>query len=652
MFCNHCSEEKESDRDSMHKHINDRAKFNFRRWVPIATSLLMLILGIYSDYYLSSYFFKGKARLLWYLTAYIPVTFPVFIQVVKESKKGNFFNEFFLMFTASLGAFYIGEYPEGVTVMLFYTLGEFFQEAAVNNAKRSIKALLDIRPKTAEVFRNGSFLKVNPEDIQIGEIIQVLVGEKVPLDGTICEGFESYFDTAALTGESRPQRLQNSQNVLAGMINIQKTVEIQVSRIFKDSSLARILDMVQNASSKKASTERLISKLAKVYTPIVVGVAFLFCLLPYFFVEDYIFDEWLYRALIFLVISCPCALVISIPLGYFGGIGAASKMGILFKGSNYLDVISRLDTVVMDKTGTLTKGVFNVQKVIPAENISKEELITLTAALESKSTHPIAHAICRWAAVKKTSIQTTSVKEVEEIPGYGLSGRVNEQKVLAGNGKLLKRYSIDYPIELDQQTETLVMVAVEHCFAGCFVIADELKEDALQAVFDMRKAGVKKIVLLSGDKNSVVEKTAQFLNISEAYGELLPEDKVNKFKDLKKRNPSFVFAFVGDGINDAPVLALSDVGIAMGALGSDVAIETADVVIQTDQPSRIATAVKLGRSTKKIIWQNIALAFIVKGVVLVLGAGHLANMWEAVFADVGVSLIAIMNAMRIQKMNF
>lgn len=650
MCCNHYSIKKNPDKNITHEHTHDKEFSNLYQWMLTLGSLLLLISGIYLDYNLKSNFFKGKIRLLWYFIAYLLIAFPVLLQTVKHAKKGSFFNEFSLMLTASLGAFYIGEYPEGVAVMIFYTIGEFFQEAAVSKAKKNIKALLDIRPKTAEVFRNNVFLKINPEHVDIGEIIQVHVGERIPLDGLLKKGFESSFDTSALTGESRPQKLKSGQNVLAGMINLQKSVEIEVTRIFNDSSLARILDLVQNASSKKARTEQLISRLAKIYTPIVTGIAFLFCFLPYFFMKNYVFDEWIHRSLIFLVISCPCALVISIPLGYFGGIGAASRMGILFKGSNYLDIMSRLNTVVMDKTGTLTKGLFNVQKIVLGEKITEEEVGTLAAALESKSTHPVAQAICRWATEKNINTQTTSVKEIEEIPGYGIIGKVNDQKVLAGNGKLLKRYDIDYPITLDQKTDTLVMIALDGRFAGCFIIADELKEDAAQAIANMQEIGIQRIVLLSGDKNSVVQKIAESLSIREAYGDLLPEDKVKKVENIKQTS-SCVLAFAGDGINDAPVLALSDVGIAMGGLGSDVAIETADVVIQTDQPSRIATAVKIGRVTKKIIWQNISLAFIVKGIVLILGAGNLANMWEAVFADVGVSLIAIMNAVRIQRMN-
>ncbi|XCI75188.1 MAG: heavy metal translocating P-type ATPase [Flavobacteriales bacterium] len=634
--------------DNGHDHGAEESRW--RPWIPAVLSLILLINGLYMDNYLRLGFFKGIARFVWYLTAYLPVGLPVIIQGLRQIAQKDLFTEFSLMSIATLGAFYIGEYPEGVAVMLFYALGELFQNTAVNRAKKSIKALLDIRPKTASVLREGLYQEVNPKTIAIGETIQVKAGEKVPLDGILIDESNSSFNTSALTGESRPQSLKKGQTVLAGMINIHKTVTIHVNHAFDDSSLARILDMAQNTSAKKAKTEQLIRRLAKIYTPIVVGVAVLLCMLPYFFVENYVFDTWLYRALIFLVISCPCALVISIPLGYFSGIGAASRRGILFKGSNYLDLITQLNTVVMDKTGTLTKGVFNVQKVIP-KDISQEELASLTAALESKSTHPAAKAICQWALDQKINYHIATTKDIEEISGHGLKGMINGKIVLAGNAKLLRKFQIAYPDEIDQEVETIVMVAINAKFAGHFIIADEIKEDALEAVRQMREVGIEKIVMLSGDKSSVVQKIAIQLGISEVYGYLLPEDKVEQIEQLKKE-PARVLAFVGDGVNDALVLAASDIGIAMGGLGSDVAIETADVVIQTDQPSRIVTAVKIGKATHSVIWQNITLSFVVKAIVLILGAGGIATMWKAVFADVGVSLIVILNAMRIQKMSF
>ncbi|XOD68964.1 MAG: heavy metal translocating P-type ATPase [Flavobacteriales bacterium AspAUS03] len=631
-------------------HEYGAEEIGWRLWIPAILSLILLLTGVYMDNYLRPGFFKGISRFIWYLTAYLPVGLPVIIQDLRQIARKDFFTEFFLMSIATLGAFYIGKYPEGVAVMLFYSVGELFQNTAVNRAKKNIKALLDIRPKTVSVLREGLYQEVNPKTIAIGETIQVKAGEKVPLDGILIDGSNSSFNTSALTGESRPQSLKEGQSVLAGMINIHKAVTIHVNHVFDDSSLARILDLVQNASAKKAKTEQLIRRLAKIYTPIVVGVAVLLCLLPYLFVENYIFDTWLYRALIFLVISCPCALVISIPLGYFGGIGAASRRGILFKGSNYLDLITQLNTVVMDKTGTLTKGVFNVQKVIP-QDISQEELASLTAALESKSTHPAAKAICQWASDRKINYHIATTEEIEEISGHGLKGMINGKTVLAGNAKLLRKFQIAYPAEIDQEVETIVMVAINVKFAGHFIIADEIKEDVLEAIRQMREVGIEKIVMLSGDKSSVAKKTATQLGISEVYGDLLPEDKVDQVEQLKKE-PDRVLAFVGDGINDAPVLAASDISITMGGLGSDVAIETADIVIQTDQPSKIVTAVKIGKATRTVVWQNITFSFVVKVIILILGACGIATMWEAVFSDVGVSLIAILNAMRIQKMSF
>ena len=508
--------------------------------------------------------------------------------------------------------------------------------------RNDIKALLDVRPKEATVFRNNKWETINPNEVKVGEKIQIKVGEKVPLDGILISEKGS-LDTSALTGESKPSSIKKSENVLAGMLNLDQVIEVETTKLFENSSIVRILEMVQEASSRKAKTELFIRKFAKVYTPIVFVLALLITFIPYFFVDNYIFRDWLYRGLVFLVISCPCALVISIPLGYFGGIGAASRNGILFKGSNFLDLIANVTTVVMDKTGTLTKGVFKVQKVV-TNDISEPEFLSILSSVESHSTHPIAKAISQFHPSNQTP------ESVEEISGKGIKAFINQKQILAGNTQLLKSFNINYPSELDEIVETTVVLAIDNLYKGYVVISDEVKEDAELAIKNLKNAGVK-TMMLSGDKDALTQNIAKKLGIDSAFGSLLPEGKVEKLKKLKK-NPKEILAFVGDGINDAPVLALSDVGIAMGGLGSDVAIETADVIIQTDQPSKISTAIKIGKATKKIVYQNIALAFGVKIIVLILGAGGLANMWEAVFADVGVALLAILNAVRIQNMKF
>ena len=622
-----------------HNHGDSNAPA-WKRYLPAIISFTMLITGIIANNYNT---FPEWVKLIWYGIAYIPVGVPVAVTGFKLLMKGDIFTEFILMTIATLGAFYIGEYPEGVAVMLFYTVGELFQDAAVNRAKRSIKALLDIRPDTAMVLVNGTYKEVAPTDVKVGDTIQVRAGERVPLDGEmLSEG--SAFNTAALTGESKPSTIRKGETALAGMINQEKVIELKVTKLFNDSSLARILTLVQEATTRKAKTEQFIRRFARIYTPIVVFLAIGIALLPYFFVNNYVFNDWLYRALIFLVISCPCALVISIPLGYFGGIGAASRKGILFKGSNYLDLMTKITSVIMDKTGTLTKGVFKVQEV-KSYDLPEEEWLPLAAALESKSTHPVAQAIV--AHVKTNAL---AVNELEEISGHGLKGKVAGKAVLAGNVKLMEKMNIVVKEELRSITDTIVVVAVDGKLAGYITIADEIKEDSKAAINALHGMNIK-TTMLSGDKQSVVDKVAKYLGIDHAYGDLLPENKVEKV-ELAKKDTGAIIAFVGDGINDAPVLALSDVGIAMGGLGSDAAIETADVIIQTDQPSKIATAIGIGRATNKIVWQNIALAFGVKAIVLVLGAGGLATMWEAVFADVGVALLAILNAVRIQRMKF
>ncbi|MDZ4331151.1 MAG: heavy metal translocating P-type ATPase, partial [Flavobacterium sp.] len=615
-----------------------------KMFLPALISFTLLLIAIAFDNYFTQIWFTGWIRLIWYVVAYVPVGFPVLKEAFESIRKGEVFSEFLLMSIATIGAFAIREYPEGVAVMLFYAVGEVFQTLAVQRAKTNIKLLLDQRPDEATVMNGENATIKKASEIIIGEIIQLKPGEKLALDGKLLSDTAS-FNTAALTGESKPDTKQKDETVLAGMINLNTVVLVEVTTAYTDSKLSKILEMVQEATAKKAPTELFIRKFAKIYTPVVVFLAIGICLLPMLFVENYVFSDWLYRALIFLVISCPCALVISIPLGYFGGIGAASKNGILFKGSNFLDLMASIEVVVMDKTGTLTKGVFKVQKVV-AVDISEADLIKYTAALETKSTHPVGTAIIEYA---KGSEKEATVTDVEEIAGHGLKGKVDGKEILAGNVKLMKKFNIIYDPEIDTTPFTIIVIAINQKYAGYFLIADEIKEDAKEAIHSLHKINVK-TVMLSGDKQAVVDAVAKELNIDQAYGDLLPENKVEKVEELKLKN--LKIAFVGDGVNDAPVVALADAGIAMGGLGSDATIETADIVIQNDQPHKIFTAINIGKQTKKIVWQNITLAFVVKGIVLVLGAGGLATMWEAVFADVGVALLAILNAVRIQRMKF
>ncbi|PZR20463.1 MAG: cadmium-translocating P-type ATPase [Flavobacterium psychrophilum] len=634
------STSKEHDHDD-HNHGGEETSGWKSHW-QLLTSLFILIVMLTLEFG-----FKYKpvfpVDLIVYLAAFLLGGYNVLFMAFTKAKHFDFFNEFFLMSVATIGAFAIGSYSEGVAVMIFYSIGEWFQDSAVNRAKRSIKALLDIRPDEVTVIRDGSTQVVNPKVIVIDEIIQVKPGEKVALDGELVSASAS-FNTAALTGESRPDTKSKGEKVFAGMINLNTVTEVQVKSLFKDSKLSKILEMVQDATARKSQTQLFISKFAKVYTPIVFALALAVCFLPYFFVGDYLFNEWFYRALVFLVISCPCALVVSIPLGYFGGIGLASRNGILFKGSNYLDVVTKVNTVVMDKTGTLTKGVFKVQQVVTNE-IEENELIRITSVIEKNSTHPVAKAVVEHAGDNANG----KADNIEEIAGHGLKGVVEGKTVLAGNAKLLKKFNIAYPAEIETLVDTVVVVAINEKYAGYITIADEIKEDAKQAIENLHKLNIK-TVMLSGDKQSVVDKVSKALGIDNAFGDLLPEGKVEKVQTLK--NEKRIIAFVGDGVNDAPVVALADAGIAMGGLGSDATIETADIVIQNDQPSKIVSAIKIGKITRSIVWQNITLAMVVKVVVLVLGAGGVATLWEAVIADVGVALLAILNAVRIQRMKF
>ncbi len=633
-----------------HKHDHDHeGDPNFSWWkspevIRAVISFILLITGIVLDNTISSQFIN-PFRIIFYAVAFIPVAYPVVIDAFNSIVKKDIFNEFFLMVIATVGAFYVGQYPEGVTVMLFYSIGEIFQTLAVNRAKTNIKKLLDQRPDEVTVIENNQTKTKKAEDVGLGEIIQLKAGEKLGLDGELISD-SGTFNTAALTGESKPDSKKKGEIVLAGMINLNTVSLVKVTTAFQDSKLSKILELVLNATKQKAKTELFIRKFARIYTPIVVFLAMAICLLPYFFIHPYIFNDWLYRSLIFLVISCPCALVISIPLGYFGGIGAASKNGILFKGSNYLDVIANIKNVVMDKTGTLTKGVFKVQEVNIKAEFNKDELLQWVNAIESKSTHPVASAIREFIGKPNPEIV---ISDVEEIGGHGLKAKINNNEILVGNFKLLQKFNVPFDINPDDIVLTVVAIAVNGKYAGHITIADEIKEDAKQAVDDLKQLGVN-TVMLSGDKTSVVKYVADKIGVKNFYGDLLPEDKVNKLKEIKSANSTV--AFVGDGVNDAPVIALSDAGIAMGGLGSDATIETADIVIQNDQPSKIAVAIKIGKATRKIVWQNIGFAFGVKIIVLILGAWGLATMWEAVFADVGVALLAILNAVRIQKMKF
>ena len=627
------------------KGIPARFINRLRPFIPSIGSALALLIALSLQDLFQVKWFTGETRFFVYLLAYLPVAIPVFRYAWKAIRAKDVFSEFTLMIIATLGAFYIGEYPEGVAVMLFYTVGELFQGAAVRKARGNIRSLLDLRADSANVIIDGEQLQVDPANVEVGQIIRVRTGEKVPLDGILNSDY-GIFNASALTGESIPQEIDEGKPVLAGMINTGSVVDIRTTQTFSNSAISRILNLVENAAAHKAPTELFIRKFSRIYTPIVVFLAFGLTFLPYLFVEDYVFNDWFYRALVFLVISCPCALVISIPLGYFGGIGAASRNGILVKGSNYLDVLTKVNTVVMDKTGTLTKGVFTVTEV-NSEDMPPEQLLSIVAAVEENSTHPIGQAI-RIAA--KDIQNSPQVKSVNEIPGHGIKASVDGVSVLVGNKRLFERFNITVPTSVIAIGDSHVLVAYEGKYAGYITVSDQIKEDSVVCINSLLKRDITP-VMLSGDNELIVKEVAAELGISEAYGGLLPEHKVEKVNEILNQ-PNKVVAFVGDGINDAPVLAFSDVGIAMGGMGSDVAIETADVVIQSDRPSKIPVAIEIAKKTKSVVIQNIALAFGVKLIVLLLGAGGLASMWEAVFADVGVALLAILNAIRIQKMNF
>lgn len=620
-------------------------------WLPALVSGTMLLLAISYDKAPSGWWDHWLPRFLWYTAAYWVVARKVLAKAWGLMRLGNYFNEFMLMALATSGAFYLKLYPEAIAVMLFYALGESIQHTAVLRAKRNISALLDVRPNRVKVIAPGRYRLSLPQLVPVGTTIRLLPGERTALDGVLLGDGAADFDMTALTGESRPQTVAPGETVLAGSIALNKMVELRTTKTYKESALARILYMVQDATRRKAPTEQFISRFAKVYTPIVCALALLILLAPSLFVEPYVWKDWLYRALVFLVIACPCALMISIPLGYFGGIGAASRHGILFKGANFLDKMSRINTLAIDKTGTLTQGKFSVgQLEVAMPGISPELLLQWVAALESASNHPIARAIVAFAREKNIPLSTPT--HVEELAGLGIHGLVDGRRILAGNMAALHKFWITGQLPpLSPDDGVRVYVAIDGHYAGFFTVADTLKPDAAEAIRRLRKAGIGRIILLSGDRPEIAAQAGQALSLDEARGALLPEDKVRRIEELKK-DPSLVVAFAGDGINDAPSIARADIGIAMGGLGSDAAIEIADVVIQTDQPSRIATAMRISRATRVVVWQNISLAFGVKVLVLALGAGGLASMWEAIIADVGVALLAILNAVRVLYMRF
>lgn len=575
-----------------------------------------------------------------FIISYIIVGGDVVKRAVKNIFKGQVFDENFLLSIATIGAFFIGEYPEGVAVMLFYQVGELFQSYAVGKSRKSIASLMDIRPDYANVKKGDELVKVDPDEVQIGDIIVIKAGEKIPLDGKVIEG-SSMIDTSALTGESVPREVEVGSDILSGCININGVITAEVTKEFGESTVSKILDLVENASSKKSNSEQFITKFARYYTPVVVIIAVFLAIIPPLVIDGATFSDWIYRALAFLVVSCPCALVISIPLSFFGGIGGASKKGVLVKGSNYLEALAETEIVVFDKTGTLTKGVFNVQEIHP-EGVSKEELLELTAHAESYSNHPISLSLKR--AYSK-EIDNGRISDVEEISGHGVIATVDGKKVMAGNIKLMKM--MDIPYFKGELIGTIVHVAVNNKYIGYIVIADEVKEDSAQAIKELKAANIKQTVMLTGDNKSIGSKVAKELGLDKVYAELLPADKVEKLEELfSQKSKKGKLAFVGDGINDAPVLARADIGIAMGGLGSDAAIEAADVVIMTDEPSKIATAMKISKKTLKIAHQNIVFAIVIKIIVLILSAFGITTMWAAIFADVGVTIIAVLNAFR------
>ncbi|MBD0385531.1 MAG: cadmium-translocating P-type ATPase [Nostoc sp. C3-bin3] len=639
---NHVHNHKENHNHD-HNHDHD-GEFNLKNEVlPLVVILSLYVPGVIFEDQLHNTFYSIGEYLL-FIPAYLLSGWSVLHTAGRNILRGRIFDETFLMTVATLGAIAIHKLPEAVGVMLFYKIGELFQDIAVSRSRNSIKALLEVRPDYANIQTEGELKKVSPETVNIGDIIVVKPGEKIPLDGEIIDG-NSQVDTSALTGESVPRTVRLGETVLAGMINKMGVLSIRVTKLFDDSSIAKILDMVQNAKSKKAETEKFITKFARYYTPIVVFISLAVAILPPLFISSATSSEWVYRALILLVISCPCGLVISIPLGYFGGVGGAARRGILVKGSTFLDTLNAVNTVVFDKTGTLTHGVFKVAKIVPSNGYVEQGLLELAAKVESHSNHPIAQSIRKAYGGK---IDDFEVRDYEEIAGYGIRAKIENKVVIAGSDRLLHRENIAH--DNCQLEGTVIHLAVDNIYAGYIVIADELKEDAKQAIHALKRMGVERTVMLTGDNQAIASRIAQQLGIDAYEAELLPEEKVNAIEKLLSTvGKHSKVAFVGDGINDAPVIARADVGIAMGGLGSDAAIETADIVIMTDAPSKVAEAIQIARKTRQIVWQNIGFALAIKGVFIGLGILGVATMWEAVFADVGVALLAIFNATRVMK---
>ncbi len=585
-----------------------------------------------------------KAAFILYLFSYLLIGKDIIIKAVRNLIKGQVFDENFLMTIASIGAFAIQEYPESVAVMLFYQIGEFFQDAAVNRSRNSISDLMDIRPDYANLKRDDIIRKVSPDQVIVGDILIIKPGERVPLDGLVIKG-ESMLDTSALTGESVPKNARIGDELLSGFININGLLTLKVTKPFTESTVTKILDLVENAGSHKAPTENFITKFARYYTPFVVFSAAALAFIPPLLIPSETFSEWVNRALVFLVVSCPCALVISIPLGFFGGIGGASGNGILIKGSNYLEALNHVKTIVFDKTGTLTKGIFKVTEVVPESLFSKDMLLEYAASAEYFSSHPIAHSIKK---AYSNPIDPHNISDYQEISGHGTKAIVKGKTILAGNRKLMEKEGITF--DKTAANGTIVYLAVNGAYAGFIVIADEVKEDSADSIKALRKMGVKEIIMLTGDSQSTGENTGKQLGIRHIYTELLPHEKIKMLEKIENNKiPGSKVMFVGDGINDAPALARADVGVAMGGLGSDAAIEAADVVLMTDEPSKLISAIKIARRTRTIVWQNIFFALGIKGLVLLLGAGGIATMWEAVFADVGVAIMAILNSMRVMK---
>ena len=643
--CQRCAHTHTHAGDCGHTHDQQGTGF-------LILSFLLLVGGVILRYLQLPFWMIPGVEMLWFLLAFLPVGFPVMVEVWKSIRQKDIFNEFSLMLLATIGAFCIGEYPEGVAVMLFYSVGERVQHRAVDRARRNIRRLLDVRPEKALVLRQGKEQSVFPGEVEVGEMIMVKPGERIPLDGLLQEEY-ALFDTSALTGESLPRTINRGEEVLAGMIVSGQAIRLKVTKPYEQSALARILALVQDASERKAPAELFIRRFARIYTPVVFLLALSIMLLPALVAAfhpgfDYFFKDWAYRGLVFLVISCPCALVISVPLGYFGGIGAASRQGILFKGGNYLDAITHVNTVVFDKTGTLTTGHFQVSSM-EADTVSSQRLLSILLTLEEKSTHPVAQAVTRYALQEGAG--RIGVTHLQEYPGYGLEGVIEGKNVLVGNIRLLTDRGITVPAGISERVATVVVCAIAGKYAGHLLLSDTLKADAVEAIGRLKQLHIDNIQLLSGDKKEIVAIFAKTLGIRHARGGLLPEDKAAYLEKLNAE-AGVSAAFVGDGMNDAPVLALSDVGIAMGGLGADAAIESADVVIQTDQPSKVATAISIGRATRRIVKQNIAGAIGVKSLILIAGACGFVTLWAAVFADVGVALLAVLNSVRILSKKF